>query len=199
MDEVSDKILVGLLVVAIAISLIGVTTIVNKLSSLGQGMMSITGAVTTTPAGKANVTIPALVYISLPTNSIDFGNLEVNIENATTTDNPSPFTLQNDGTKNVNVTIEATDLFTGTSAGNPSAFYKFKSVVSEAGSVVNSSVDLIDNYTNMPAVASASRVVSNLKFPNANDLVKVHINITVPSDEPAGAKSSTVTLTASQA
>lgn len=197
MSEISDKILIGLVIIAIGVSLFGTATTINKLSIFGDSA-TITGFATSTPSGVANVTIPALVYISLPTSSIDFGSLEVNQEDDSTDNSPVPFSLQNDGTKKVNVTIGATDLFTGTSASNPSSFYRFSSAESESGSVTNSTLDLVV-ATNMPATGSPVRVVSNLKFQNPNDLVKAHIYVTVPSDEPAGAKSSTVTFTASQA
>jgi len=198
MSEIYDKLLIGLVVLSIGISLFGTTAIVSKLSNFGANMNLISGA-TTTPTGVANVTVPALVSISLPVASIDFGSLEIGVSNDTTDDIPPPFTLQNDGTKNVNVTIGAADLFSGTGAGNPSSYYKFSSAESEAGSVINTTIDLISVATNMPTTGSPVKVATNLKFPNAFDLLKVHIYVTVPGDEPAGAKSSTVTFTASQA
>lgn len=197
MSEVSDKLLIVLMIVAIGVSLFGTTATVSKLSNLGGNI--ITGQATATPTGVANVTIPSLVYISLPTSSIDFGSVEVNVADDTTDNNPLPFTLQNDGSKNVNVTIGAANLFTGTGASNPSSYYQFSSAESESGSVINTTLDLISSATNMPATGSPVKVASNLRFPNAYDIIKVHMYITVPNDEPAGAKSSTVTFTASQA
>lgn len=199
MSEISDKLLIGLVVLAIGISLFGTTAIVSKLSNLGGNMNMISGAPTATPTGVANVTIPAFIYISLPTSSIDFGSLEVGVSNDTTDNIPPPFTLQNDGNKNINVTIGATDLFTATGGGNPSTFYKFSSAESEAGSVLNTTLDLVSVSTNMPTTGSPVKVATNFRFPTAFDLLKVHIYVTVPTDETAGDKSSTVTFTASQA
>ncbi|MEW6063217.1 MAG: hypothetical protein AB1571_02510 [Nanoarchaeota archaeon] len=198
MSEISDKLLIVLVIVAIAVSLFGTTATISKLSNLG-GLASISGAATSTPTGVVNISVVKLVFISLPVASIDFGSLEVNQNNNTIDDSPLPFQLQNDGTTNANVTIGASDLFTGTGASNPSSYYQFKSSLNESGSVINSTLDLVNEWINMPTTGSPIKVVSNLKYQDLNDLVKVHINVTVPSDEPAGAKSSTVIFTGYQA
>lgn len=181
--------------IAFLLSVVTTTYSIGRFSS----MAAISGAATTTPTGVANVTVPSKTYISLPVPTIDFGELDVNLANDTTDNSPPPFTLQNDGTVNVNVTIGATDLFTGTGASNPSSYYQFKSEENEAGSVINTTNDLISTFTNMPITGSPVKVVSRLRFPTAYDSIKVHINITVPGDETSGGKTSTVTFTATQA
>ena len=160
------------------------------------GLLPITGQAT----GTASATVASVVSITLPVSTVSLGSLNNNDNQITTDFVPAPFTVGNDGTVNINLTINATDLFTGTSAANPSSFYQFNATLNETGSVVNATVDFPSTtFTNMPATGSPATLATRLKFANANDLLNIHINITVPSDEPAGAKSSTITVTASQA
>src|SRR3989344_1115771 len=197
MAEISDKILIALVIVAIGVSIFGTVSTVSRLSGLG----SITGQpFTSTPTGTANVTVPERTYITLTVSNIDFGDLDPTANNDTTDDLPPPFALRNDCTVNVNVTIKATDIFTAAGAGNPSSYYQFASRVDESGSVVNITTDLTTSLTNMAATSNTTaKVVSRFKFPAANDQVFIDIGLTVPADESAGVKSSTVTLTATKA
>lgn len=194
--HISEVALIVLVIVAIGVSVLGTSFTMIKLSNR-DNLFIPTGQFTSTPTGTANVTIPSLTYISLPVATIDFGSLEVTETSDTSDGAPAPFQLQNDGTVNVNVTIGASDLFSST--GNPTSNYQFKSRINEADAVVNSTKDLITNYANMPVTGSPTRVVSNLKFPNAYDNVYIDINVTIPSDESAGAKGSIITLTATEA
>ncbi len=184
-----------LIIAALAVSISATALSIGRVSSIDL----ITGMATSTPSGKANVTVPSKTYISLPIDMVNFGELDVGLSNDTTDDSPLPFTLRNDGTVNVNVTIGATDLFTGTGGGNPSTYYQYKSEEYEVGSVINTTTDLITTFINMPTTGSPEMVVSRLRFPNAYDSIKVHLNVTVPLDEAAGEKTSTVTFTATQA
>jgi hypothetical protein len=188
---VSNNILAGLLVVALVLS---TGSLLFNLGLFGMPGIPITGQV----AGTAQVEVSAMTTISLPTSTVNFGSLNNNNVTNTTSLSPYPFVLRNDGNVNVNVTIGADDLWTGTGAANPSTYYRFNSTENETGSVVSTATDLVD-ITNMPATASPVNVVTRLKYTNANDEVRVHIFVTVPDDEPAGSKSSTVTFTASQA
>lgn len=189
--NISNNILAGLLIVAIVVGIGGMYAAVN--------IQTQTAAATGFATGVANVTIPAKVQISLPVNTIDFGNLEISATNDTSDMDPAPFEIKNDGSVNVNITVEATDMFSGTGGANPSTYYQFKSAEKEAGSVVNDTTDLVTTWTNMAATGNAVNFTTNFKFPNANDELYGHIKLTVPDDESAGAKSSTVTFTASQA
>ena len=195
MNKQAPNTLTAVLAIALLLSIAATTYSIGRMSAIAP----FTGAATTTPTGVANVTVPSKTYISLPVQYIDFGELDVGLSNDTSDNSPPPFVLQNDGTVNVNVTIGATDMFSGTGGANPSLYYQFKSNENEAGSVLNTTTDLITAYTYMPATGSPAKVVSRLRFPTAYDSVKVHINVTVPLDEAAGGKTSTVTFTATQA
>lgn len=155
-------------------------------------LKSITGAQTSSPTGIANVTVTSTTYISLPIATIDFGPLDNNQNNNTLDDSPGPFELQNDGTVNVNVTIGATDLFS--SSVNPNSTYQFACGTGEISCPTGSVTSFID----MPATASPLQIIADLPFANSGDQVEVDINVTVPGDEPAGGKTSTVTFVATE-
>jgi hypothetical protein len=155
-----------------------------------SGLISITGMIT----GTTSVSVGTSATVSLPVSTVAFGELNPGQFNDTTDNNPFPFVIQNDGNVNVNVTIGADNLWT--TQTNPSTYFRFNSTENETGSVVSTATDLVA-WTDMPT--SPVNVVTRLKYPAANDAVNVHINITVPEEEGAGSKSSTVTFTASQA
>ncbi len=198
-EVISNQILAGIVMVAALISLSGTYIIYQGIKDVTYDVSygGISGSITGFAAGKANVSIPAQAAISLPVDAINFGSLGVNQSNDTSDDSPGPFIIQNDGTVSVDLTVEATDLFTGTGASNPSDHYQFKSAENEAGSVpaVNSTY-LVTDWTDVPA--SAEFFAKGMKFATVSDSLQGEIKITVPGDEPSGSKSSTVTFTASQ-
>jgi len=178
----------SLLVVALFVSALGTYTAVSKLSVTGL------------PAGTTQANVAASTVITLPVSTINFGSVTLNSVDDTEDNTPPPFQIQNDGNVNVNITIGATALWAGTGAAVTSSYYQFKSAENESGSVVNATADLVTTWTNIPISPDAAvKFATNVKFANANDLLNGHVKITVPSDEPAGAKTSTVTFTASQA
>lgn len=187
-------ILVLILVLSAITTTFASLSIINLLNPANLNF--VTGLVT----GQANVTIPSTVAISLPVDTIDFGNLDLDASNDTADNSPPPITVRNDGNKNVNITIGATDLFTGTDGANPSYFYQYKSQEKEAGSTVNGASDLRNtSWVDMSTFGAPISFANNTRFPTAFDELELEINVTVPNDEPPGEKSSTITLTASQA
>ncbi|MBU3896959.1 MAG: hypothetical protein KJ697_03455 [Nanoarchaeota archaeon] len=184
---VSNNVLAGLVAVVLVLSVVSI----GSTMSLIGGTSSATGMA----IGTAQVSVPAKVAISLPVNAIDFGNMDVNDANDTIDTSPAPFQVQNDGSVSVNITVGADDMWTGTGATNPSVYYKF---ACGAGEVACGSGS-VTSLTNMPATGSPIKAIANLGHTNAADQVELDIGVTVPSDEPAGSKSSTVTFTASQA
>jgi len=135
MDEISNKTLATLLVVAIVISLAGTFFAMRGVSQVTN---YISGAQTSSDTGTAKVNISELTTITLVTPEVDFGtgyrnatdvdlNTECNIttnqsspQDADTATNadancwinvttfaPDPFLLRNDGSNYVNVTINS--------------------------------------------------------------------------------------------
>jgi hypothetical protein len=185
---VSNNVLAVLVVIAIVISL---TSIAATLNLLGR-VPSITGGIT----GTTNVTVPTEITITLPVSTVNFGTMALNSENDTTDGSPGPFVIQNDGSVCVNITVNATQLWSGTNATGTSTYYRFQSACNETGCVTNSSEDLVSSWTDMPIATTAVKLVNRLWYTDSKDAVNAHIYVKVPSDEPAGAKSSTVTFTA---
>ncbi len=149
-----------------------------------------------------NFTLLKTVSISIANSPIFFSNLQPSQSNGTTSGvagNPLPFVINNTGNFAINTTIFAGNLFTKEFALNPSSYYQFMSEVNETNSVRDITRELITLLQNMPGSGQPIMVANMTNFTDANDEVRVHINITVPSGEPIGGKLSTVTFTASAA
>ena len=144
--------------------------------------------------GTTQLNVTTSIAISLPTNTVDFGQMTNLQSNDTTNNNPPPFRIQNDGNLKVNVTINATDLFS--TDANPTANYRFYASASTEGTCYDASASTT-SWTNMPS--TATHFLGYLNYTDACDLAEIEIDVTVPGTEPAGAKSSTVTFLASQA
>jgi len=191
MTELSNKALAILVVVAIVVSVIGTVTIVTKVKP------TATGAAT----GIAKVSVTGVVAISLPTNTVDFGSVYQGATKNTTTNNPSPLTVQNDGGVNVNVSIArdtgSSALFSGTGGGDNTASFQFKI----DNSTEPNSYDYpasTTTWTNVPGTAGINNVLNTLKYNDVSDTAEVDLLITVPIDEPVGAKNETLVFTAVQ-
>ena len=173
--------------------LISIGTTVFTLDRLHTASLTeITGAVT----GTANVTITNTTSISLPNSTVAFGDITIGTANDTTDNNPLPFQVRNDGSVNVNVTINASALFTGLTRNQSS--YRF---VCRADEGENCPTGSAASLTDMPTANDTllnRTAVFDLPADDSNDSRFVDIEVRVPSDEPGGAKSSTVTFTAAQ-
>lgn len=147
------------------------------------------------PAQTISVTA---VAISLPVNSINFGTMNLNDTNDTLDSIPQPFIIQNDGSVSVNITIEATNLWSDSGAANPSSYYRFQSAENETGSVPSTS-DLVTTWTNIASIGNAIKFATRLNYTDSNDTLKGHLYVLVPSEEAGGAKSSEIIFTAAPA
>jgi len=176
------------------VSLLVIITISFSLSLLTAPTI-VTGA---SAAGTTTVSVGVSTTISLPTSTVAFGSLDVNEYNDTVDDDPPPFTLQNDGSVDVNITVQATTIWNSSMGGNDTVYYRYNISESEDGTLFNVTEDVINSswpFFRTDAVTAVTRV----NFSNNNDLLEIDINITVPGDESQGDKSSSVTFTASQA
>jgi hypothetical protein len=166
------------------------------LIAAGGAILTISGLGSTALiTGTTNLTVVSQIAISLPTNVVNFGNMFPDETNDTTDNNPLPFTIQNDGNRKVNVTIAATSLFS--TAGNPTDFYKYKIAPSGEGTCYNPACTNTSQYFFMPAVAG--QTMCFLNFTDSCDTASINVNVTVPTAEADGTKTSTVTFLASQA
>lgn len=152
------------------------------------GTLSVSGAADT--SGTASATVPSTAGISLNISSVNFGTVTLG-QTYNTTVSPSPFTVQNDGSVNVNVTVNATQLWTRDASA--SSDYQFKCQNVTGGRNLSCPSGSQTSWTNVPIGSAASvLVIANLPFADTGDTTGTGIQITVPSDEPQGAKSSTV-------
>lgn len=147
---------------------------------------------------KCTVTTAQDTTISMVKSTVSFENMAISETNNTDDDNPPPFVIRNDGNVNVNITIAATDLFSSTA--NPTTNYQWNSTANESGSLQNNVLGQnLFGYTNTPASGSPTKCIGELKSADANDQATVNINLTIPSVETGGNKTSTVTFIASAA
>jgi len=106
----------------------------------------------------------------------------------------NPFVVENVGTVPLNVTLYATDLFS--SEPNPSQSYLFKVSDYETGSI---GVGSATSWTQVASQSSPVLAIANLNYSDSSNEARVDVKITVPSDEPPGARNSTIVFSASQA
>ena len=200
--QISNNVLLVLISATILVSVIGTWVTITKITP-------ITGAVT----GTTNVTVNSTAGISLSTSLVNFTESTPGESRTTyrTTDIRSgPFNITNDGTVLVNVTMSATNPFTSASFTLPGSKYLYNvSILADymGRQYFNCTVGVnsttggagYDFASYLYVQSTAKHIICNLNFTDGKDSVLIHINITIPSDEAAGVKTSVVTFLASQA
>jgi hypothetical protein len=204
MAEISNQLLAVLVIASIAIS-IGGTLMVFRLF---WEVPAVTG-MGTQEMGEANVTVGELVSILLDPYNITFGTLQPGESDNTTDDSPAPLVLYNAGTVLANVTMNTnssvgdailwndTTLHSECTSGPSTTceHFTYFSELNESGSVDTAcglacgSGGCQDSWNSVNLDAAAPEIVVDcLKFVDSTDSVKVHLNVTVPTDESAGPK-----------
>lgn len=179
------------------IDIISLTILVLIIILSGFFLQSITGLVT----GTAQVEVTGVAQISLPTSTVNFGQISTGATNNTTDNNPAPFIIQNDGNVKVNVSIErdplTSPMFSGTGGGDNTSSFQFKAdETSETGSF--NLATSTTSWTNVPGTTTTN-FLNELKQADISDSAEVDLLINVPEDEPAGVKTESLIFTASQA
>jgi len=222
MDEISNKTLATLLVVAIVISLAGAFFAMRGVSQITN---VISGAATEQP-GEAKVNISSLTSIMLTQATVNFGTgyrnaSEVGINdecNLTTNQStkptcwfnitawaPRPFVLENDGNVYVNVTINSsinTTFLDGTPAGTAVQRYQFVPSDSSSGLLgfrpengCNATAFSVTDWTEFSN--SRQLICTNMSPTDTEDEFYVDINISIPMGI-TGAKTTAVTFYATK-
>ncbi len=143
-----------------------------------------------------NFTVQSLVSISLTINTTDFGTRLTGTSIDTESAGIPTLQLSNDGNSLINVTLFAnTSLWLTRSLNNESFQFKIGNVSGENFAYNDTSTQL--TYRNV--IATNVTAVQQLNYTDTSDEVKVHFNITVPDDEPAGNKESLITFLATYA
>jgi len=146
-------------------------------------------------ANDFRLNIQSYVAINLTRDIVNFGSI-ITGSNDTTDDSPLPFVLVNTGNVFVNVTMNATDLWT--SVKNPSKYYQFKADnYSGQGGAFNWPWS-ITTFTNVSNSTNILKAISGFNYTIGKNTAEVDINITVPQTEGAGVRSSTITFVASR-
>jgi hypothetical protein len=139
------------------------------------------------------INISALVSVKLLESVINFGSMTPGNSNDTTDAGLNPFKIENNGTVFVNVSVNASSLWT--SVVTSSSYYRSKvdNVTGEEGafSWLSSLVD----WFNVPFTGYVV-MIDNLNYSDATDSAEIDIFIEVPSGEDPGVKSSTIVLKA---
>lgn len=141
-----------------------------------------------------NFSINGTIGFDLVRNAINFSTLSLSQNNDTTDNSPLPLIGANSGNVIINVTINASALFTRVMN---TINYMFEAADNETGSF-NSGCSQT-TYTPLDNASSKTlfcNLSSDVISSTANNSGKIHINVTVPSDEPGGYKNSTLQLTA---
>ena len=182
---------------SIAIILLAAWILFDKLEVPASGFV-------VNPTGTVSASVQATADIFLQQATVNFGAVQVGVTYDTTGNysNASRFLLRNDGSVKTNVTITAIGLWTSISQTAGSSAYRWNATNATGNtSIPTNCVDSNQNtWYSVPLTAEdPSALVCNLNFSDGNDYSKIDIQITVPTGEAAGAKTSTVTFTASQA
>ena len=137
-----------------------------------------------------NFTIESYKAITLVDNTSSFGTMSLGDINDTTNNNPAPLRVRNDGNVFVNLTLNATSLWSSSSASLGTDYYQFKAdnVTSEIGAFSWSSSTT--NWVNM--LSSQTSIIKELNYNNSIDEAEIELKIEVPLDEPPGSKTSTI-------
>ena len=140
-----------------------------------------------------NISLASLLSTILLVDKVEFGEIKYLGSNDTTTNSPLPFLIQNNGNSFINITIEATDLWSRVS--NPSQHYKFKADNSTETGAFDWAKSTT-TFTNMPPVGSGQICIAALNYSDATDSAEIDIYVSVPPMESSGTRNSTVTFTA---
>lgn len=142
------------------------------------------------------VKIQSLVSINLTNNLVDFGVVLPEDINDTEDNNPPPFTLENIGNVRVNVSVNATNLWN--SVLNPTNYFQYK---------IDNSTELGSfdwflsqtSWAQVPSTNSPQTAIVDFNWIDSNDDAQVDLNISVPPNEGAGTRTSTIQFEASLA
>jgi len=137
-----------------------------------------------------NFTVNSLVSLTLPTSSVDFGTLALEANENTTDDSPAPIKVENDGNILINVSIYANESLWKSQNLNTS-YFQFKADNSSEANAFNWTGSTQD-WLNVSSFALP--VIKQLNFSDATDIAEIELYVTVPTDEPAGTKISTLVI-----
>ncbi len=137
--------------------------------------------------------LSSLVSLSMINSSVNFSVLGMGETTNTTTNNPVPLSIRNDGNSfvSVNMSNETSLLWTSQPTASEYFRYRIDNVTGEENSF-NWTLSTTA-WTNVPT--SNNTVINYLNYTDATDSAEIEILVTVPPQEQAGTKSSRLVFT----
>lgn len=189
-DKISNNLIATLLVVAIVVSIVGL--------SFGFGAFSITGRA----GGGVNVTVGNLTGCAMSSgyNDAAFGSMTQGDTNDTTATSPNPLRIENTGNTYINVSVNATVGASGpyislwsdqTAIEEDSGRYLWAAANNTSGFL---NATYVGNYVWLNVSNVSTEIVAKLAFAGTNT-TDLEINVTVPDDEGEGSKTDLITFT----
>jgi hypothetical protein len=136
------------------------------------------------------IEIQASLAIVLINDTVNFGDIQMGATNNTVTNNPYPFSLQNDGNCFTNVSLNATALWVTNITDSNNYQFKIDNLSGEEGAF--NSLESQTNWDTVPIVPNERNGISKLNFSDSKDSAEVDILVIVPNQEPAGTRGSFV-------
>jgi hypothetical protein len=137
-----------------------------------------------------NFTIPSVLDFVLIANNTDFGGMGANDNNDTLDNSPAPFVGRNNGNVMVNATINATAIFSSVALNT--SYFQYLAANNESGSIASACSQT--SFANMDS--NLRNLFCNLSHYDANDEVRIDLNITIPAAEGPGEKASIIQIVA---
>jgi len=214
-EDISNRTLASLLIVAIVISLGGTLFLIQE-----PGIVRITGAVTETDAGTLSAEVEQVTAINMTWDTIDFGTgrvqagqpfCELNTSDAATaycnnfTGQATGFQIENIGNMNVSLYVESTNGDQSFIGGSQAAYQWQANNVTEPGSCLNSTggddeglnVTIVDMWWAIDSsITNPQYLCNRFLATDASDMIELDLRIKIPSDTSPGALSDTFTFTA---
>jgi len=207
--ELSNKSLAFLLVVAIVISVGGTMISLTRLNSLQYTGFTLSNS----PQGTANLTINSSLVLTFVVSNVDFGTGYTNDTGAgmeyciidTNGTNPSgdcvgfnsnvgPFELQNDGNRNLTVTLSAnknaSDFITGTSP-------VFQFFVENNATAPGCASPQPSSWTNANTSTPTICPSKGFDYTDGSDVMDIHVKVSIPQDATPGSKTAIFTASGS--
>ena len=214
-EDISNRTLASLLIVAIVISLGGTLFLIQE-----PGIVRITGAVTETDAGTLSAEVEQVTAINMTWDTIDFGTgrvqagqpfCELNTSDAATaycnnfTGQATGFQIENIGNMNVSLYVESTNGDQSFIGGSQAAYQWQANNVTEPGSCLNDTggsdsplnASVVDTWESVDLDGESGQYLCpRFLATDANDMIELDLRLGIPSDTSPGALSDTLTFTA---
>ena len=210
MVEVTNKTLLYLLFVFIAITFFGTT--INLVQSGNFNVPLVTGFQSFNASARVNFTVAPTVIVrfvnaSNNATAVDFGNgslvyapniTDINTSrvstNPSTFKDPGPLILENVGNVDVNITIYSVTAAGFIGGTNPT--FQWNASMNETGSCGNSTDVNLTGASIQSFTATPTSLCTNFTFPDANDSIAIDIYVGIPADVRPGYRETMVNITA---